>query len=149
MCLAGCKSEKAGNATNQVRATELATDQLSIKTQDGKTHIFKVEIARTPEEQKRGLQFRDSIAADAAMVFPLDPPRTQSMWMENTLISLDILFVRMDGTIESIAADMVPQSREPRSSNEPVSAVVEIKGGEAARRNISAGDVIRWAGLPK
>lgn len=111
---------------------------------DHGAHRFIVEVARSPEEQARGLMFRQSLAPDRGMLFPNDPPRFASFWMKNTLIPLDIIFIRPDGTISSIAANTVPLSLEPVASQEPVAAVLEIAGGRAAELGIAPGDRVRW-----
>ena len=110
----------------------------------GKRHAFIVEVARTPEEQTQGLMHRQSLAPDRGMIFPYDPPQPASFWMKNTLIPLDMIFVRADGTIGSIAANTVPMSLEPVPSGEPVAAVLEIAGGRSAELGISAGDKVSW-----
>ena len=114
----------------------------------GRTHRFTVEIARTEEEQARGLMFRPEIGADEGMIFPFDPPRPASFWMKNTMTSLDLLFVRADGTIARIAADATPYSLDSISVGEPVAAVLEIAGGRAAELGIASGDVVNWTGQP-
>jgi uncharacterized protein len=117
---------------------------LSIKTESG-THVFRVEVARTPEEQARGLMFREKLAPDEGMIFPMKPPRFASFWMKNTLIPLDMIFIRADGTISSIEAQTVPHSLTPVASLEPVAAVLEIAGGRAAELGIEAEDKVEWA----
>ncbi|MBA3525911.1 MAG: DUF192 domain-containing protein [Sphingomonas sp.] len=107
------------------------------------THRFIAEVARSPDEQKRGMMFRESIAPDRAMIFPYDPPEPTSFWMENTLIPLDIIFIRPGGTIARIAT-AVPLSQEMVPSGEPVSAVLEIAGGRAAQLGVKAGDRVKW-----
>ena len=111
-----------------------------------KRHQFIVEIARTPEEQARGLMNRQSLAPDRGMIFPYDPPQFASFWMKNTLIPLDMIFVRPDGTIGSIAANTVPLSLESVPSGEPVAAVLEIAGGRSAELGIGPGDKVSWPG---
>ncbi len=103
-------------------------------------HSFTVEIAKNAEEQARGLMFRTELADDAGMLFPFDPPRPASFWMKNTPIPLDIIFIRADGSIESIAANTEPYSLELIRSGETVAAVLEIAGGRAAALNIGPGD---------
>lgn len=78
------------------------------------------------------------------MVFPLNPPRAASFWMKDTLIPLDIIFVRSDGRIANIEANTVPLSLEPVTSAGEVMAVLEIAGGRAAELGISAGDKVEW-----
>ena len=118
---------------------------LEIRSATG-THHFTVEVARTPDQQSQGLMFRAALAADMGMIFPFPNPRMASFWMRNTLIPLDMIFVRADGTIARIAANTVPHSEESISSGEPVAAVLEIKGGRAAELGISEGDLVAWAG---
>ena len=88
--------------------------------------------------------YRESLAPDRGMIFPHDQPRPASFWMKNTLIPLDIIFVRADGTIARIAANATPLSLTPIPSFEPVSAVLEIAGGRAAELGIEAGDRVEW-----
>jgi hypothetical protein len=117
---------------------------LTVTTASGKVHRFTVEVARTPEEQAQGLMNRQSVAPDAGMIFPMTPPRAASFWMKNTLVPLDIIFVRPDGTIVRIEENTVPLSLEPVVSTEPVSAVLELAGGRSAELGIKAGDRVSW-----
>jgi uncharacterized protein len=110
----------------------------------GKIQKFRVEVARTEAEQARGLMFRDRLAPDAGMIFPMNPPRVASFWMKNTFIPLDMIFIRADGTIARIAAETVPYSLTPVSSGEPVAAVLEIAGGRAGELGISEDDKVDW-----
>ena len=135
---------QAGNPDVTKAASGLSVVPLDIRTAGGKTYSFKVEVARSESEQARGLMFRDALAPDGGMIFPMNPPRPASFWMKNTVISLDLIFIRPDGTIARIAAEAVPYSLEPIDSGEPVSAVLEIAGGRAAELGISEGDKVRW-----
>jgi uncharacterized protein len=110
----------------------------------GRTHRFTVEMARTPEEQSRGLMFRQSLGDDRGMLFPYEPPQQASFWMKNTLIPLDMVFIRADGTIGRIAENTVPMSLDPVPSIDPVSAVLEIRGGRAAELGLKEGDKVSW-----
>lgn len=112
---------------------------------------FQVERARTAAEQERGLMFRTNIPADGGMLFAPYPgagggPRAASFWMKNTPTSLDILFIRPDGTIAAIAAKTTPYSEVSSKSGEPVSAVLEILAGKSAELGIAPGDKVSWAG---
>ena len=111
----------------------------------GKTHRFIVELAHTGEQQAQGLMFRKTLEPDRGMVFPRDPPGDASFWMKNTLIPLDIIFIRPDGTIARIAENTVPMSLDPIPSLEPVGAILEIAGGRSAELGIKAGDRVRWS----
>lgn len=110
----------------------------------GKTHAFTVEVARTAREQARGLMFRSELAPDSGMIFPLAEPRLANFWMKDTQISLDIIFVRSDGTIESIAANTTPYSLDGVASGEPVAMVLELVGGRAEQLGLQAGDLVKW-----
>ena len=118
---------------------------LTIRSSNG-THRFTVEVARTPDEQATGLMNRQSLAPDAGMIFPFDQPQILTFWMKNTLIPLDMIFIRADGTIARIAANTTPHSLEPVSSGEPVAAVLELRGGRSAELGIRQGDRVEWAG---
>jgi uncharacterized protein len=109
-----------------------------------KTRAFTVEIARSSMEQAKGLMFRTELADNAGMIFPLAEPRVASFWMKNTVIPLDIIFIRSNGTIESIAENTVPYSTAPVEAGEPVAAVLELRGGLTAELGITAGDKVRW-----
>lgn len=128
----------------QVSAAGIEIVPLTITTAQGQRHAFQVEVAASGAQQERGLMFRTSLAPDAGMIFPMQPPRFASFWMRNTLIPLDMLFIRPDGRIARIAAQTVPHSLTPVGSGEPVSAVLEIPGGRAAELGIAEGDLVRW-----
>lgn len=128
----------------QAAPTPGATIPLVARTAKGE-HRFDVEVAATPQEQEKGLMFRKELAANHGMVFPMTPPRTASFWMKDTLIPLDMLFVRTDGSIALIATAQ-PYDLTPVSAGIPVAAVVEIPGGRAAALGIREGDMLRWGG---
>ncbi|UAK24897.1 DUF192 domain-containing protein [Sphingomonas nostoxanthinifaciens] len=125
-------------------AQHLAAKPLTVVS--GKRTIrFSVEVAKTGEEQEIGLMFRKTMPAMAGMIFPMDPPRMASFWMKNTLIPLDIVFIRADHRISSIAASVAPLVTFPTvDSTEPVAAVLELNGGAAARNGLKPGDLVRW-----
>lgn len=105
-------------------------------------HRFVMEIAQTPEQKARGLMFRTQMADDHGMLFPFSPPKKVGMWMKNTKIPLDILFVDERGFITQIHAKAEPMSETPIYATAPVTAVVEIKGGMAKQLGIKTGDRI-------
>ncbi len=125
-------------------APSVATIPLTI-AMDGQAHRFAVEVARTEEEQKRGLMFRTSLPEDGGMLFPFAKPRIASFWMENTLIPLDMIFIRADGSIDRIAENTIPRSREPVASGGEVAAVLELAGGTAARLGLDESATVTWA----
>ena len=101
---------------------------------------FRAEVAADPDSQEKGLMFRKSLAPDAGMLFDFHKPEFQTFWMKSTLIPLDMIFIRPDGTISSIAPNATPQTETPIPSYEPVRAVLEINGGCAAKLGILPGD---------
>lgn len=103
---------------------------------------FDVWIADTPSRQAQGLMFVIDLPADRGMVFVHEPPRVASMWMKNTYIELDMLFVA-GGRVVKIAPSTRPHSLDAIPSDVPVGAVIELRGGEAARRGIAVGDRVR------
>jgi hypothetical protein len=116
------------------------SSSLTIKTVDGRSLPFHVELVQTPEEMARGLMNRPSLPADAGMLFNFGQDRPVTMWMKNTLIPLDMLFVGADGVIAGIAERTVPMSLEVIPSPGPVRAVLEVNGGTSDRLKIKVGD---------
>jgi len=109
----------------------------------GKVQRFTVEVAASPQQQERGLMYRRSIAPDHGMIFPYNPPQHVAFWMRNTLIPLDIIYIREDGRIARIVTAKA-LDETPLRSGEPIVAVLEIAGGRAAQLGIRQGDVARW-----
>ena len=119
--------------------TGLDKSDFVIRSANGE-HRFTVEIAVTPEEQERGLMFRRSLRPDEGMIFPYAPPQEVGFWMRNTLIPLDIIYIRPDSTIARIV-NAKPLDETSLPSGEPVSLVLEIAGGRAAELGIREGDI--------
>lgn len=124
-------------------ATDEATIPLTI-AMAGQTHQFRVEVARTPDEQEKGLMFRTSLPADGGMLFPFPKPKIASFWMQNTVIPLDMIFVRADGSIDRIAENTIPESLEPVVSGGEVAAVLELAGGTAAKLGLDETAKVTW-----
>ena len=137
-------AEPAAAAPRGEPQTGLKVIPLTIRGASG-THRFKVEVAATAGQQTRGLMFRRHLDPSAGMIFPFDPPRPASFWMRNTLIPLDMLFIRADGTIARIAVNTVPLSLCGVGVGEPVSAVLELGGGRTVELGIREGDRVTWA----
>ena len=133
----------AGCSQDASEAESAQTIPLTITVKD-RTHRFNVEVARTDAEQDKGLMFRTSLPADGGMLFPFEKPRIGSFWMKNTLIPLDIIFIRADGSIDRIAENTIPESLEPVVSGGEVSAVLELAGGTAARLDIDETAKVTW-----
>ena len=107
---------------------------------DNGSHTFSVEIMRTPEERSKGLMFRKHLPLDAGMLFDFGTPRPVSMWMKNTYISLDMLFISKDGVVHKIAENTTPHSTETISSNSQVKYVLEINGGLSKKLGFKPGN---------
>jgi uncharacterized protein len=107
------------------------------------SHRLTIELATTPEQQRHGLMFRTSMPADHGMLFDFHRERPVSMWMRNTFIPLDMVFIRSDGTIHHIALGTTPLSDSPIGSEGPVRAVLEVNAGTAERLALAPGDRVR------
>lgn len=113
--------------------------ELTIETADG-ARRFVVELALNSQQKSRGLMFRREMASDAGMLFVYERPQVITMWMRNTFIPLDMLFIAADGRIAHIAPRTVPRSDKTISSRARVLGVLELNGGAARRFGISVGD---------
>jgi len=105
---------------------------------------FDVWVADTPARAEQGLMFVSELPEGKGMVFPLASPRVETMWMKNTYIELDMLFIGADGRVTKIIERAHPMSLETLSSDSPVSAVLELKGGEVAKLGLRVGDAVTW-----
>ena len=121
---------------------KMALERLQLVTANGEREIA-IEVAETPEDMAMGLMFRTELADTSGMLFPSPAPREVSMWMRNTYIALDMVFIRADGTVHRIAAMTQPLSEEIVASHGPVLAVLELAGGAAGRLGIKPGDMVR------
>jgi uncharacterized membrane protein (UPF0127 family) len=141
----------AGIAAPAHLQREIPTIDLTIESGTG-THHFRVEVARTFDEQQRGLMFRTNIPQDGGMLFTPYPAEGSSkgkearFWMYNTPTALDLIFIRADGTIDKIVADAVPYSEDRIYSDGVVTAVLEINAGRCAALGIAVGDKVNWQG---
>ncbi|HMN36337.1 MAG TPA: DUF192 domain-containing protein [Hyphomicrobium sp.] len=121
------------------------TEPLTIEKASGGTVTFAVEIARSEQEKAKGLMFRTKLGDGEGMLFPYGRSMEVTMWMRNTYIPLDMVFIKPDGTIHRIAERTQPLSDELIGSDGPVSAVLEIAGGAAGRLGIKPGDKVHHA----
>jgi uncharacterized membrane protein (UPF0127 family) len=146
LALAACQPTTSSNSSGAIEASPAGLEQvpLTITTAAGKVHRFIVEVARTEAQQAQGLMNRQTLAPDRGMIFPYATPTMAAFWMKNTLIPLDMIFVRADGTIARIEANTVPLSLDPVPAGEPVGAVLELAGGRSAELGIAAGDKVSW-----
>ena len=147
-----CSPQAAQNApTPSAAATQAAVHPVSgleviplTVTTLGKTHSFRVEVAKTPQEQAQGLMFRTEMGADEGMLFPYDQPRVLSFWMKNTVLSLDLVFIDEQHRIINIAENATPYSEASITSAAPGVAVLELNGGRTHALGIVAGNKVDW-----
>jgi uncharacterized membrane protein (UPF0127 family) len=132
----------AGQPGAAAPQTGLVVTTLSLRTANGRTHRYRVEVARTADEQAHGMMFRTHMPAGRGMIFPMDPPRPTAFWMRNTLIPLDLVFIGPDGRVINIAERARPLSDDPIPSAGVAAAVLELAGGEAARIGLRPGDTV-------
>ncbi len=118
-----------------------ATAPLTIETASGPKE-FTVEVAKSSAQQSQGLMFRRRLAADAGMLFVYRRVAPVAMWMQNTFIPLDMLFIGADRRIAHIAERTVPMSTATIESGKPVSSVLELNAGTVSRLGIKRGDVV-------
>ena len=116
-------------------------EPLTIRSATGR-HAFQVEVARTDADRSQGLMYRRTLAPDRGMLFDFGKVEPVSMWMQNTYVSLDMLFIRPDGSVANVATDTEPLSTRTVSSSEPVVGVLEVVAGTAKRLGIKAGDQV-------
>lgn len=130
--LISCSAEKEYN-------TIITTEQGDV--------FYNLEMATTPEQQSHGLMGRDSIAENGGMLFVITPIRHVTMWMKNTKIPLDIVYVSPEAKIIKIVENATPMSEEHLSSDGEVRAVIELSGGTVKAHGIKVGDMVKNAAL--
>jgi uncharacterized membrane protein (UPF0127 family) len=130
----------------QASAFATGTGTLVLKTETG-DHNFTIEVATTREEQALGLMFRRSLPENAGMLFIYQQPQPAAMWMKNTLIPLDMVFIAPDGKVLRIETNTEPFSTAVIPSEGTVSAVLELNAGQADRIGLKRGDKVVYPGL--
>lgn len=120
----------------------LEREAFVFKTQQGAVHVFNLEVADTLDEQMNGLMHRTSLEDDEGMVFPVEIPRIFNMWMRDTKIPLDMLFVDERGEITHVHWEAQPLSDEVITHAHPAKAVFELKGGVSLEKDINPGDFV-------
>lgn len=138
------RADVAPSVPSDTSSAEVISSWLTIRTRDGPVR-FAVELAETAEQQERGLMYRRNLATGAGMLFDFGEPRVITMWMENTYIPLDMLFIDEGGVVAGISRNTKPLSRTIISSRIPVRAVLEINAGAAAHLGIRPGDRVDHA----
>jgi len=126
-----------GTIGPHARAMDLQT--LEIATKSG-VHVFSVEMATTDQEREKGLMFRKELPDGRGMLFDFSPEQMVSMWMKNTYISLDMIFIRADGRVLRVAENTEPFSTRIIASGGPVKGVLEVVAGTARKYGIEPGD---------
>ena len=122
-------------------------DTLRIET-GSSTADFQIWLADSPPRQQQGLMFLTELPPGYGMLFPVNPPHGMSMWMKNTYVSLDMLFIGVDGRVLHIAHDATPLSMDIIDSGGTVSAVLEIRAGESRRLGLREGSRLRHSLFP-
>lgn len=133
-----------GLGTTPDRAPSFDRASLTIQRAGGQSFPLNIELAVTPYQHSYGLMFRRSLPEDEGMLFIFQPEQVVGMWMKNTVIPLDMLFIRADGTIAKIAEHAQPYSLTTIMCEEPVRGVLEINGGAAAQRGLKTGDKVLY-----
>jgi uncharacterized membrane protein (UPF0127 family) len=133
----------------QQEAVQFASEPLTIKTAKGATHSFTVELATTEDQREYGLMFRKVMPPDHGMLFVFEKMRDIMMWMENTPLPLDMLFLDADGKITHIQENAVPYSKAIINSGGPVKYVIELNGGIVKKLGLSVGDKASSATIAK
>jgi uncharacterized membrane protein (UPF0127 family) len=126
-----CLMPTAGHAADE--------QSLEIVSKSG-VHVFSVEVKRTPEEKAKGLMYRRELPEGRGMLFDFSPEQSVSMWMKNTYISLDMIFIAADGRIARIAENTTPESEAIIPARQPVRGVLEVIAGTAKKYGIAPGD---------
>lgn len=135
-------TSEPGRVPDLDQAFEL--DKLVIVNDEGTRIEFAVYLARSFEQQRRGLMFVRSLPERTGMLFIYNDDAMHSMWMKNTYIPLDMIFARRDGRVSSVIHDTVPLTLESRSSVEPVRFVLELNAGTARRYKIGRQSRLEW-----
>lgn len=126
----------------QGQGTGSALEPLQITTASGR-HEFSVEVMRTDEERAKGLMYRRYMAPNRGMLFDFKTEQPVNMWMKNTYLPLDMIFISRNGTVTHVAADTEPLSERIISSNGPAFAVLEVNAGVAAKIGLKSGDRVQ------
>lgn len=150
LALAACSPATGDAATQSTQDAAASVHPISglrtvpiTITHADKAHSFRVEVASSPQEQAKGLMFRNAMGPDEGMIFPLSTPRTASFWMRNTVIPLDMIFIGTDGRIRNIRTAQ-PYDETPQPSDGAVAAVLELNAGRTRELGIEPGDQVSW-----
>lgn len=117
---------------------------LAVNSKDGSKTEFQVEVANTPRTREKGLMFRDSLPENGGMLFVYDGTQPAAMWMKNTRIPLDILFIDEEKRIINIHEEAIPYSETPLFSRRAARYALELSGGAVEKNGIKAGDLVQF-----
>ncbi|MGH7123349.1 MAG: DUF192 domain-containing protein [Stellaceae bacterium] len=143
MVLVGASLLAFSSAAQAALAT-FSKSKLVIATAKGQ-FPFDIELALTPEQMAQGLMYRRTLAADAGMLFDYGDPQPIAMWMKNTFIPLDMIFIAKDGKVVDFRERAVPMSLDTIESKVPAKAVMEVNAGTVARLGLQIGDTVHYA----
>jgi hypothetical protein len=136
---AGCSSPTPPEALTEPLLKSFGRSTLKIQTATA-THDLRVYIANSPAERRQGLMYVEDMPDDVGMLFIYDQPNRVSMWMKNTVMPLDMLFVKSNGVIENIAHNTTPGSLKSIAAQDLVCCVLELKAGSSKKLGVAAGD---------
>jgi len=120
--------------------TAFPRERIAVETRSARRHVFSAWRADTPQTRAQGLMFVERLRPEQAMIFVYEPPQRVGMWMMNTLIQLDMLFVDRQGCVVHVHERAQPGALDTISADAPVVLVVELAGGTAANLGIKVGD---------
>lgn len=134
--------------TSAAADLSFSQDRVRLVTGEGRAYDLTVELATEPAQREQGLMHRREMAPDHGMLFDFGETRRVVMWMKNTYLPLDMLFISADGTVRTIHENAVPLSQAIIDSQEPVAYVLELNAGTVKRLGIKPGDRLSGAGIP-
>jgi hypothetical protein len=130
------------------RPIDAPDERLVIQVSEDKQHEFRIHLAVSPSERSQGLMYVRKMPDDVGMLFVYERPTLISMWMKNTYIPLDMIFIGEDGRILTIASDTVPHSLATISSGKPAIAILELNAGISKKLGLAPGQLVRQRVLP-
>ena len=133
-------SVASAQTKGDLKSLEQATKTLLLHTRQGASHKISVEVATTPAQQSRGLMFRTRLPAKHGMLFLHDPPQKVVMWMKNTYLPLDMIFLDREGKVVQIVERTTPLSLARIRSSQPIAAVLELAAGSVRSLSLAKGD---------
>ena len=148
LTLAACTPQATSDPAQPGPVPELdehfGLGELTVVSDDGASHEFRVYVATEFDQQRRGLMFVRELPSDVGMLFIYGNEAIRSMWMKNTYIPLDMVFARADGRVTNVVTDTVPQTLDSKDSSEPARYVLELNAGTARRLGIGRRSRIIW-----